>query len=84
MGIKEIQKLKCQDEFLTVSKVYRTANLAHLATFFELALKIYHFSFLRFLGFGYYLREWKDFPVLLSPLEQFSGIEVTFLWDCMK
>ena len=48
MGIKEIQKLKCQDEFLTVSKVYRTANLAHLATFFELTLKIYHSSFLIF------------------------------------
>ena len=48
MGIKEIQKLKCQDEFLTVSKVYRTANLAHLATFFELSLKIYQSSFLIF------------------------------------
>jgi hypothetical protein len=45
---------------------------------------VYHISILRFLGFGHYLREWKGFPVLLSPLEQFCGIEVTFLWDCMK
>ena len=40
-------------------------------------------TFLRFLGLGYYLREWKGFWVLLSPWEQFCGIEVPFLWDCM-
>ena len=40
-------------------------------------------SILRFLGFGHYLREWKGFPVLLSSLEQFCDIEVTYLWDCM-
>jgi hypothetical protein len=39
----------------------------------------WHHSILRFLGFGHYLREWKGFPVLLSPWEQFCGIEVTFL-----
>ena len=43
----------------------------------------WNLSFLRFLELGYYLREWKGFPVLLSPWEQFCGIEVTFLWDCM-
>ena len=38
-----------------------------------------HQSILRFLGFDHYLREWRGFPVLLSPREQFCGIEVTFL-----
>ena len=29
--------------------------------------------------FGHYIREWKDFPVLLEAWKQFFGIEVTFL-----
>ena len=55
-----------------------------LENFNKIPVNTRHCSILRFLGFGHYLREWKGFPVLLSPWEQFCGIEVTFLWDCMK
>ena len=60
-----------------------TEFLKGCAIFHKIPTLRLHFTFLRFLGLGYYLREWKGFPVLLSPWEQFCGIEVTFLWDCM-